>query len=359
MKKANNNEVIDMFGLTPKQTQLMFSTQKLIAQHDIKLSQGTKPCKIKRDWLKNWEESIINYMDTMFEMQDSKLLPAKELIDEFVSEYNESPSKIWYYIVVLECLEFHPYTSLGNEEKDKQYLKLKYNKKETAKYITSFFKKQKFISEEKIQRLSKVYQKSIDEISGKAKSITIKILAVIGVAAVCAALVAVGAGPIAVAIFGKGFEGLAGAALTSACLAAAGGGAVAIGGLGIAGGVAILAGGGALLGLAGAGTVTAVASIVMLKSPDYTLTQAAKLETILKEVVLNVQQDVVCAQTIIEKYREQIDELNKKLTEMETQAEVTKKELKNIKESIKYMTKSCKGMAVFTSCYEEGMKYTA
>lgn len=354
-----NDDIIEMFGLTTKQTLLMFSTQKLITQQDIKLSQNTKAYSTKKEWLKNWEKSIVDYYNMISNSSNNELLSSKELVEEYRKEYEKSPNKTWYYIVVLECLEFHPYTSLGDEKKDKQYLKLKYKKKESENYVIQFFKKQKYISEEKIIRLSKVYQKNIDEISGKAKSLTIKILVVLGVAALCAALVAIGAPEIAVAIFGKSFEGLTGVALTSACLAAAGGGAVAVGGLGMAGGVAILAGGGALLGLAGAGTATAVVSAVMLKSPDYTLTQAAKLETILKEVVLNVQQDVVNAQVIIERYREQIDELNKKVTEMETQAEVTKKELKNIKESIKYMTKSCKGMAIFASCYEEGMKYTA
>ena len=355
----SNDNIIEMFGLTSKQTQMMFSIQKLIIQHDIRLSQGTKSYQLKKEWLKDWEKSIADYMKILTNDSNNNLLPIKELDVELKEEYEKLPSKTWYYIVVLECLEFCPYTSLGDETKDKNYSKLKCKKKELFEYVVSFFAKQGLITEEKIKRLSKVYQKSIDEISGKTKSTAIKFTIVLGVSAICAALAAIGAGPIAIAIFGKSFEGLAGAALTSACLAAVGGGAIAVGGLGMVGGAMIIAGGGALLGLASASTVTLVTSIVMLKSPDYTLTQAAKLETILKEVVLNVQQDVVSAQIVIERYKERIEELNKKVTEMEIQAECTKKELKNIKESIKYMKKSCKCMAVFTSCYEEGMKHTA
>ena len=135
-----------------------------------------------------------------------------------------------------------------------------------------------------------------------------------------------------------------------------GGGAIAAGGTGIAGGTAIIAGGGALLGIAGGGAAVGLGTMLVESSPEYTLTQAAKLETILKEVILNAQQDVVCAQKIIEKYKEQIDEMNKKLTAMELEAEKNKKDLKIIKLSIKYLKKSCKDMNVFTSAYEEGLK---
>ena len=134
---------------------------------------------------------------------------------------------------------------------------------------------------------------------------------------------------------------------------------MATGGFGMAGGTITIAGGGALLGLAGGSAAVSVGSALLLSTPDYTLTQAAKLETILKEVILNAQQDVVCAQKIIAKYQEQIDELNKKLTAMELEVEKNKQDINNIKQSIQYLKKSCKNMIVFTSAYEEGLRTEA
>ena len=123
----------------------------------------------------------------------------------------------------------------------------------------------------------------------------------------------------------------------------------------MAGGVAIIAGGGALIGLAGSGTAVGVLSALLSSSPEYAITQAAKLETILKEVILNAQKDVVSAQAVIQQYKSQIEELNKKVTELETDNEKHKKELKNLKTSIKYLTKSCKAMNTFTSAFEVGL----
>lgn len=67
---------------------------------------------------------------------------------------------------------------------------------------------------------------------------------------------------IAVTLVGSNFAGLSGAALTSACLAYVGGGAIAAGGLGMSGGIATIVGGGAILGLGvGAGVGSAVGAV--------------------------------------------------------------------------------------------------
>lgn len=81
---------------------------------------------------------------------------------------------------------------------------------------------------------------------------------------------------------------MSGAAAISAGLAALGGGAVAAGGFGMAGGIAVLVGGGSLLG-ATAGTAVG-ASIASLGS-NAVLSEAAKLQVVLKEIVLAIQKD--------------------------------------------------------------------
>ncbi len=350
-----NNILLEMFGLTAEQSLLMFSTERMIAAYDIYLSKDKKNYQDKLLWLSKWEESILLYLKKTTGNEDLRLLKRDELFSAYKEEYEKSPNKTWFYITVLECLEFTPYTNLGDEKQDKIYKKLKYNEKACDKMLNDFFGELGYISKDMIDRLYKTYDRSISKISGKGKSIAVKVLVVFGITALCAALAAMGAGPIAVAIFGEQFA-FSGAALTSACLAMAGGGAIAAGGLGVAGGVAVIAGGGALLGLAGSGTAVAAASLLLLKAPDFTLTQAAKLETILKEIILNSQQDVVNAQTILNEYKKRIGELSRLVEEIKLDSETTKQELKNIKESLKYMENSYNSMKVFESAFEEGLK---
>lgn len=354
----NDNSILEMFGLSYEQSLLMFSAQKLIADFDVDITKNEKKANIKRLWIKEWEKGITTYLKNIDKNKECKLLNSREVRARFLEELKKDNNKTWYYIVALELLEFVPYTSLGGDN-DKDYAKCKCDEKSCTGFVKELLLGHGFLSENKIDRLDKTYSKSIGQISGKRGRIVTKVLIVVAVVAVAAAVAAIAAGDIAVAIFGSAFEGLSGAALTNACLALAGGGAIAVGGTGVAGGVATIAGGGALLGLAGGGAAVGIGSAFLLSAPDYTLTQAAKIETILKEVVLNAQQDVVCAQKIIARYQEQIIELNKKLTEMELQQEQDKKELKNIKTCIKYLKKSCKDMSVFTSAYEEGLKTEA
>lgn len=357
-KDINDNSLLEMFGLSYDQSVLLFSAEKLIAQEDVKLTKNEKRAIIKSSWIEEWENGIVTYLNNIDKTRDASLLSFEELQIKFKEEIKNTNNKTWYYIIALELLEFVPYTSLGGE-KDKDYSKCKFEEKKCYDFTKQLILEHDCITENKIERLDKVYGKSLSQISGKAGRVATKVMIVIAIGAIAAAGAAIFAPGIAVALFGSAFEGLSGIALTNACLALVGGGAVATGGLGIAGGTAVIAGGGALLGLAGGGTVVGVASALMLSSPEYTITQAAKLETILKEVIINAQQDVVCAQKIISEYKAQIAELNKKMAEMELDNKNNKNEIKNIKACIKYLKKSCKDMSVFTSAYEEGLKAEA
>lgn len=350
----SDNSMLEMFGLTYEQSNLLFSTERMITKFDIGLTKNQDKAKIKSAWLKKWESGIDTYLDSADSDSDGEFVDEGDLPARFKAEIERTNNRTWYYILVLECLEFTPYTALSGED-DKLFKKCKFDSKKAYLRVKEFFFKQGVLSDEKIERLHKTYDKSIDQITGKVGKIALSIISVVAIAAIAAAGAAIFAGPIAVALFGSQFAGLSGAALTAACLAMAGGGAIAIGGGGMAGGIMVIAGGGALLGLAGGGTAAGIASAMVQSAPEYTLTQAAKLETILKEVILNAQQDVVSAQKIISRLQKQIDELNKKLTELETANENNKKEIKNIKTSIKYLKKSCKDMNVFTSAYETGL----
>lgn len=354
-KAYSDNSLIEMFGLTFGQALLMFSAERMLANYDCLQTKNEKDAELKIKWIGEWEKAILDYLHKINSAYMGGLYPDNGLENRFDAEMKKSNNRTWYYIVVLELLEFVAYTPLGGEN-DKQYRKCNYDEKKATDFLKKFILRQGYLSEEKIDRLDKTYNKSISKISGKRGKIATNILAVIAIGSISAALTAVGAGSIAVLLVGNAFPGLYGAALVSACLALIGGGAVAAGGAGMAGGVAVIAGGGALLGLAGGGAAVGVGSKLLSSVPEFTLTQSAKLETILKEVILNAQQDVVAAQKIMERYQEQIIELNKKLKKMELENDKNKKELNNIKTCIKYREKSYKDMKVFTSSYEIGMQ---
>lgn len=358
-KAGQDNTIIEMFGLTNEQTQLMFSVQKLITNYDISLLENDKIAvikniEVKKMWQKNWENHIIEYLKSATNNQIDKLLDENELNDRFKLEIEKSPNRTWYYIVLLECLTFVPYTPLG-DDLDKKYLRCHYNSKKCYLMLEDFFSSQEYITKEFIERFHTTYNKSINKISGKKSKITAEVLAVVAIGTTAAAIAAVAAGPIAVLLVGPQYAALHGAALTNACLALLGGGAIAAQGAGMIGGITVIAGGGALLGLAGGGTIVGVASSLLMSSPEFALTESAKLETILKEVIINAQKDVVLAQKLINQYKEQIKELNNKLTELEIENEKNKKEIKNIKLIIKYLKRSCKNMVEFTSAYKVGV----
>ena len=137
-------------------------------------------------------------------------------------------------------------------------------------------------------------------------------------------------------------NGLSGAAAISAGLAALGGGAVAAGGFGMAGGIAVLVGGGSLLG-ATAGTAVG-ASIASLGS-NAVLSEAAKLQVVLKEIVLAIQKDTSYFQQILLNINQQVSQLKSEVIKLKTANEKNKKKIKNLEESIKILEKLVKGAA--------------
>lgn len=349
-----DNDVVNMFGLSSSQTVLMFSAQKLVVEFDLHLSMEKKDYEIKKMWLAEWEKSIVDYVNNATNENITTLYEKNEIHERLMNELKDCNNKTWYYILALESLAFTPYTALGSKQ-DKKYKKCSFNEKEATKMIADFFVEQGEISKDKVLRIEKCLNKSINKISGKGQKIAIRVVSVVAVTALAALAAALMAPHIAVALVGAQFQGLGGAALTSACLAALGGGAIATGGFGMAGGVAVIAGGGALLGIASGSTAAGIVGTIA-SSPNFVLSQSAKLETILKEIILNSQQDVAAAQKIIDQCQMTINELNKQLTELQIKDSKNKKDIKNLKKSISYIIKSCQDMQKFTSSYDLGLQ---
>lgn len=256
---------------------------------------------------------------------------------------------------MLEATLFHAYFPLDEDKKHAKALsKLKYTR--DLDYLKQIASITGLMNPEYIDRYLETHKKVYRKISGKSAKVIITGLAIIAVTAVAAALSAGFAGPIAVGIFGANFE-FTGAALTAACLAMAGGGAVAVGGLGMAGGIMAIAGGGALLGAAGSGAAAAAVYALAKGSADATLSQAAKLEVVLREVLLNSQHDTESAQVVISRLQEQIKNLQIELERLTNEQEKDKEAIQNLKKSVEILKKAVKDMVLFKSSYEIGSNY--
>ena len=122
-----DNTLIEMFGLTLEQSSLMFSMQKMIVENDLSLSKRNQ--ETKKLWLREWEKGISEYLKCVSKETNNDefgLIDRKELAERFSAELKKSDNRTWYYILILECLEFTPYTTLGTDN-DKAYSKLKFD----------------------------------------------------------------------------------------------------------------------------------------------------------------------------------------------------------------------------------------
>jgi septal ring factor EnvC (AmiA/AmiB activator) len=100
----------------------------------------------------------------------------------------------------------------------------------------------------------------------------------------------------------------------------------------MAGGFAVIVGGGAILG-AGAGVGVGA---LFAQSPDAALTQAAKLEVVMKEIVL-IQKDIRLAQEIIKEQRQAIRSLEDERDDLILNKEQNKQKIENLEKAIEYL----------------------
>lgn len=109
-----------------------------------------------------------------------------------------------------------------------------------------------------------------------------------------------------------------------------------IAGFGIAGGIAVLVGGALLLGGGvgvGIGTLAASSSVIVL-------TELAKMEVVLKEIILGIQHDIQMMQEIIMNLNDSLNEMQKEVVKLKMENEKNKEKIKNLEESIEYLKKA-------------------
>ena len=148
---------------------------------------------------------------------------------------------------------------------------------------------------------------------------------------------------IAVVLVGSNFAGLSGAALTSACLAYLGGGAV----LGLGAGSAV---GGGMTALSRAGKKN-------------TILQSAKLMVSVEEIFLNGEKDLAYSTSVYEQYVKKIESIEKSVVELRLKADVAEaaekkklnEQIKEAEDSVRAMRIARKSMNRFISSFEVGL----
>ncbi|MBE6666593.1 MAG: hypothetical protein E7603_10365 [Ruminococcaceae bacterium] len=379
------DEGMDMnkFGLTLEQTEILYNLEYHKTLNDIehtKLPINSEAVKaLKREWLREWQTLMTGAFSSFLQLEHIELhwYSEAELIEKI--EANE-PNGTWLRLVLLEAMLFEPYYTLGiekdkkgNDVPSKKYKDIQnpvsgYKKSEGDHYLENLFADKDYYKDS-IKRFRKCHDSVLRELNEVLKTglIALGITAVITIA--CIATAGALAPKIAVVLVGSHFAGLHGAALTSACLAYLGGGAIAFGGAGMMGGTIAIVGGGAALGLGvGAGVGGAVGASALL-GKKYTIMQSAKLLVSVREIFLNDEHDLEYSNTIYEQYVKNIAQIEKELVELRLQAAVAdktkKEELKELKDKIKKSEESVDAMKIamknmyrFKSSFEIGMNQT-
>ena len=90
--------------------------------------------------------------------------------------------------------------------------------------------------------------------------------------------------------------------------------------------------------VSGIGGSTGVGIGTLLASPsELVLTELAKMEVVLKEIILGIQHDTKMMQEIIMKLNDNLNEMRKEVARLNIENKKNKEKIKNLEESIEYL----------------------
>ena len=345
-----------MFGLDREEVSYLFSLEKLMVMEDIRRTKKLSDQEKKLKWLNRWVEAV-NVPAEMDEENRITFINDSESLSKAISNHRRAKgSSLWYKLIMIETIAFKAYFPLGlDQEDDKEFSRLKYSFE--LEELIFFNNKLGILRSASLESYYNSYCESLKAADRSGAQRLVKGVILLAGVAVGAAVFASLAGPIAVGVFGAKFAGLSGAALTSAALAYAGGGAIAAGGAGMVGGAFAIAGGGALLGAVGGGMAAGAYGAFAKVSPNFAYSQMAKLSVVMREILLNEQHDILSAQKVMENLREKIANLNSELKRLELETEKDKLAINNLSKIIEGMERQYKEMNRFASSYEVGLSY--
>ncbi len=324
-KKVSKEDLNEYFTLSDRATRILYSLELHMIEEDIQKTKESKDQILKDEWKEKWIKATeeTTFLGKVFERD------AEKVYKLILTEASVKSNPMWLYNIAIELSLFKPYYMIEEENKYKK-LKLVNNS-----YIKDVFCEcQNIVEYKDISSINKLYKKYCDYLDNSLMKTGLTVAGVTAVAAVTGGAAFAFAPEIAVAIFGGAFPTLHGAALTSACLAAAGGGSLAVGGLGMSGGAMIIAGGGALLGIG-----TTSSATLFISSPKFVKYDNAKLLTKCDLILMKKLNmvDEVCA--IQENTAENLNRYKMELEYYDSivnKSDECKKEIKELNKSITY-----------------------
>ena len=316
-----NNNAISYFGLTTSQSQILFSLERMLVINDIPATAVKKKviinyekrAKVKKQWLALWEKSINDYLTHLDNSNSRLLMTHSEIVQSILEENKKTETEIWKYLILAGL-------KLDKESRKKTLLEIAALLDIDSKYVEVFEKSKKAA----FKRLSNYW---------------FKVAVSAGVGLLIAIILLIpGVREIAVAVAPQGLHG---AAAVQAGLAALGGGAIAAGGLGTAGGFAVVVGGGALLGIGAGGSV---GLLIASNNSKAILGESVKLEVVLREIVLAIQNDTLQFQQILNKLSAEKEALKLELERLKKAQKENQKKIKELKKSIDYLERLIKDL---------------
>lgn len=332
-------DVFSTFGLNFKQTCLLFSLERQIIMNDITFSEmqnKVEEANAKKAWLYNWESKINDYLSSLNNGQSLTL--GVDTIDPkslFIKEKENSKNLTWKYLILLECILFNPYYPLemvedkGVWEALKEKFKNQALNKDNKIYSLNKIAEILEIENTYVEKFKKSYEASLDTLNGFWQ----KIVLGVGIGAIVTTIIVLCfMNPIAGAMAAA--KGLSGAAAFNAGLAALGGGAISAGGFGMVGGITVLVGGSLILG-GGTGAVIGM----LTTNPKIMMTEMAKMQVVMKEIVLGLQKDTALFQEILNKLTANELEMRQEIKRLQEDNEANKEKIKNLQEAVEYLEK--------------------
>lgn len=336
------------FGLNLNQAKILFSIQKLIVENDIAVSRmkHSEKSSYKEKWLKEWSKSILDYLCELESSQTRSFYNRYEIKQAINSEVKKSPSNnSWYYIIMLECISFIPYKCEYIEDK-KNCIKSSSSTK--IEFIKKLVREHMIINVNDIDKLEEAYNKTITKLKGGLPKIIIAMVGILSMTFLINALRSIYLGPVLIAIFGARANELV---FMKAYLAAVTGGVISVGN--IREDDSMIVGGGVLLGLARDEHINCKITRFIAIEPRYTLMQTAKLEVVLKEIILKSSKDIIVAKEILSNYKEQIGQLHMHVLQLTTENDI--EFTRKLRKSLYYMEKSYKDMNLFILNFEKSI----
>lgn len=284
-------------SLDYEEMRALYSLERMMVVYDIRDTKDKKQQRQKRAWKDAWEKGLLSSMHITQEAAESFFIGERS-IAKFIDERDPGT---WLYLVAMEAMLFKPYYSIyGVKEKDDELKNLHFK----SKYLVDIFTtKQRSIKKDDFESLQKAHKKAAASITKSTQSIVVGAIGTTAALIVSGGLAYVFAPAIAPVLAGGAAAHLSGAALVSHSLAVIGGGSLAAGGLGMAGGTAIITGGGALIGMLGSAGVSTAATVNLLAQDGYVLGECCKLLTFGRAILVDKYQDygmIAYIQSIVE-----------------------------------------------------------